>query len=177
MATAARLNCLALFQLSLTRNLIQGANLDHIKDLKVSQWFFFWRMLCFLARISNYKKKKRLLLICFKYKVEKWGVWYILIYQTLTLSPHHRHSVQWLFMACNDCSDPDQTSSSRSQARLLDADNLMLINKHSCSTVRTGVKSWEAFCNDCSILESISAIYNFFNSVTWWLESEGPPTN
>ena len=27
-ATAARLNCLALFQLSLTRNLIQGANLD-----------------------------------------------------------------------------------------------------------------------------------------------------
>ena len=36
-ATAARLNCLALFQLSLTRNLIQGANLTYIKDLKVSQ--------------------------------------------------------------------------------------------------------------------------------------------
>ena len=36
-ATAARLNCLALFQLSLTRNLIQGANLNCIKDLKVPQ--------------------------------------------------------------------------------------------------------------------------------------------
>ena len=165
MATAARLNCLALFQLSLTRNLIQGANLDHIKDLKVSQWFLKNAAFC-SSGIYSWNKKRNTF-------IEKRGVWYILINQTLTLSPHHRHSVQWLFMACNDCSDPDQTSSSRSQARLLDADNLMLINKHSCSTVRTGVKSWEAFCNDCSILESISAIYNFFNSVTWWLESRG----
>ena len=50
----------------------------------------------------------------------------------------HTGCVQWLFMACNDCSDPDQTTLSPSCC-LLDTNNLMLISNHSCSTLMTRV--------------------------------------